>query len=80
MSSNYDSGPIPEAFAITPDASALAKPVRGFHVGVGGDVSVIMLDGSTVTFRNCISGMFYPYACTHVLSVNTTATNIIGLR
>lgn len=77
--SKYDNGPVTGGVAVTPSASALARPIRGFHVGVSGDVNVTLLDGATVLLKNCAAGSYYPYACTHVLATNTTATNIIGL-
>lgn len=77
--SKYDNGPVVGGATITPGASALTKPIRGFHVGSAGDVSVTLLDGTTVVFRNCAAGAYYPYACTHVLATNTTAGNIVGL-
>jgi len=78
--SNYDSGIVTMGFPITPSASPLANPIRGFHVGTAGDVNVTLLDGTTVLFKNCQTGAYYPYACTHVLLTSTTATNLVGLR
>lgn len=78
-SSNYDNGPVVGGVSITPGASALVRPIRGFHCGVAGDVNVTLVDGSTLLLKNCQNGAYYPYMCTHILAANTTATNIIGL-
>jgi len=77
---SYDSGIVTMGFAVTPGSSPLSNPIRGFHVGTAGDVNVTLLDGTTVLFRNCQAGMYYPYACTHILATSTTASNIVGLR
>lgn len=64
------------AFSITPGASALAQPTRGLYVGVAGDVTVTMIEGSSVTFANLPVGL-HPIAVTHVTAA--TATDILGL-
>ena len=78
-SSSITSEPVADGVAITPGATVLTKPIRGFHVGVGGDVEIITLKGTTLVFEACIAGLYYPYSATHVLSANTTASSIIGL-
>lgn len=75
----YDNGPTTGGVAITPSSSALARPIRGFHVGGSGDVNVTLVDGATVLLKGCQAGAYYPYMCTHILSTATTATNIVGL-
>ena len=65
------------AFSITPGASALATPTRGLYVGTQGNVTVTLLDGSSVTFNNLVPGVIHPIFCTHV--TNATATGILGI-
>lgn len=79
MTSRYDNGPMTDFLAITPSNNALAHPISGFYVGGSGDVAIKANDGTTFTFVACIPGMYYPFACTHILAA-TTATNIVGLR
>ena len=77
--SKYDNGPVVGGAAITPSSDPLVKPIRGFHVGTGGDVEATLLDGTTIIFKACAEGGYYPYACTHILDDNTTADDIVGL-
>ena len=71
--------PSAEADAITPNDSTRFKPTRGLYVGVSGDVKVIMLDGTTVTFTGLAAGVIHPISCVLVYSTDTTATNIVAL-
>lgn len=66
-------------FAITPGSSALAEPIRAIYVGGDGDIEVTQRNGTTVVFKNAKAGSVIPIVCTHVLSTNTTATNLVGL-
>jgi len=75
----YTNGPVMGYVAITPADSDLAKRVRGFHVGVAGDVAIKSIDDVVVILKNCVSGGYYPYVCKQIRSTSTTATNIIGL-
>lgn len=79
MSSNYDSGPIVDAFAVTKSDSAQPQAFRGFYVGGAGNVVITTLGGTNVTFTGCLAGVYYPFAGTHIKNA-TTATNIVGLR
>ena len=64
--------------AITPSNTGTHE-YEGLFIGVGGDIKVDMVDGSTPTFLNVGNGMFLPIAVKRVYSTGTTATNIIGL-
>jgi hypothetical protein len=73
--------PVWDAFAVTPsDGTALTYPIRGFHVGVAGNVALVTPGGTTVVFVGCVAGAYYPYAATYIRSTSTTATSIVGLR
>lgn len=73
--------------ANTPATSAVAVVIntpfddtaRALFVGVGGDVSLVTLNGDTVVFKNVPSGTILPVACTNVTTTNTTATNLVAL-
>ena len=57
--------------------------IRAFMVGVAGDVAVQTgsMDAA-VTIPGCLVGVVYPVAgnAVKIMSTNTTATGIIGLR
>ncbi len=66
--------------AITPsDTMQLSRPTRALYVGQGGDVTVEMLGGMTLTFSNLQGGVFYPIRVTKVLASGTTASNMVGI-
>lgn len=73
------------AWAVTPsDSTPLAMTTRAIYVGVGGDVSVSMVDPATnkqanVTFVGVPSGTILPIETPLVRSTSTTASNIVGL-
>ena len=48
-------------------------------VGVGGDVVVITIGGSTLTLKNIADGSFLPIQVTRVKATGTTATDIVAL-
>jgi len=65
--------------ALTKSDTAVIPNTKGLHIGVGGDIAVTMNDGSIVTYKNCISGLVYPYQITQLRSTNTTATDVVAL-
>lgn len=71
--------PSAAAAAVTPHDTNRISPTRGLYVGVSGDVKVIMLDGTTVTFTGLAAGVIHPITCVLVCSTGTTATNIVAL-
>ena len=48
-------------------------------VGVGGDIQVITIGGSTLILKNIASGSFLPIQVTRVKATSTTATDIVAL-
>jgi len=48
-------------------------------VGVGGNIEVITLGGSTLLLKNIPSGSFMPIQVTRVRLTNTTATDIVAI-
>jgi hypothetical protein len=68
--------------AITP-SDTLDVPggsIRGFYVGVAGDVAVIMPDGSTGTWPALAAGIAHPIQASRIKLTGTTATGIVGGR
>jgi len=61
------------------DSNNISSPVRAIYVGVGGDVAVVGLDGTAVTFKNVPTGAILPVQAIRVNSTNTTATNMVGM-
>jgi hypothetical protein len=73
-----------DAIAVTKsDATTYLPSNTGYldalYVGGGGDVAVVTVAGSTVTFVGVLAGSIIPVQCRQVLNA-TTATNIVGLR
>lgn len=48
----------------------------GVYIGVSGDLSVIMGDGTTSVFDNLAAGYFHDISVQRINSTNTTATGI----
>jgi hypothetical protein len=81
MSSKFDNGPGYEYTPIIPnDLNLLKVPIRGFYVGVGGDVAVKDIKGDTVIFVGLLAGHVYWLGAAAVLGTGTTATAIIGIQ
>lgn len=52
---------------------------RALYVGGTGDVKVLTMFGSTVTFTAVPAGTVLPVAVIRVFSTGTTATNLVGM-
>ncbi|WP_136661708.1 hypothetical protein [Nitratireductor sp. XY-223] len=54
---------------------------RAVYAGAAGDLSVVLADGGTATFKGLAAGTALPVAATRVLSANTTiaASNLLAL-
>ncbi|MES2531976.1 MAG: hypothetical protein V4636_13140 [Pseudomonadota bacterium] len=79
---NYDSyeAPASDGLAVTPsDGTALTVIARALWIGVAGNVSVVTLGGTTLTFVGVQAGSILPVRCTHVRATLTTATSILAL-
>lgn len=79
--STNPTAPAIDPFVVTPnDSTDLPRPIRGFHCGTSGNVTVIAPNGSTIAYNGLVAGQFYPYAATRVMATGTTVTDIVGLR
>lgn len=80
---NFSAGlnsPAFDAFVVSPDDNvALPHVTRAIYVGGGGDLTITMAHGQTVTFTAVQPGMMYPLRCSAVLLTGTTASGIVGL-
>ena len=72
--------PFRSAHAVTLDAD-FDFTSRAVYAGAAGDVSVVLADGGTATFKGLAAGTALPVAATRVLSANTTiaASNLLAL-
>ena len=64
---------------VTSDVTDLVKATRGLYIGTGGHVKVTMVGGQTITYKNAVTGLIYPYRVTRVWQTGTTATDIIAV-
>lgn len=70
------------AIAVTPsDVTAISatKAIRAVYVGVGGNISALMSDGTSATFIGVVAGSILPIRVTRINSTSTTATNLVAL-
>ena len=66
------------AVAVTPSDSSF--PVTsGIYLGTSGDLSVVMKNGTEITFKSLAAGVIHPLSVTKVKTTNTTASNIIAV-
>lgn len=86
MANQFGSSPTSPASrmdVITPADALLPTPARSLYVGTGGNVTVIPLEGPSltpVTFVGVVGGSILPIAVRQVSLTGTTAGAIIGLR
>jgi len=52
---------------------------KGIYVGVTGNLRVLMVDGTTVTFVGIAAGVIHPIAAVRVYSTSTTASSILAV-
>jgi hypothetical protein len=72
--------PAEAAEAVTPsDVTDLATLSRALYVGKGGDLSVVMAAGSTVTLKGVIGGSVLALRVARVNATGTTAADIVAL-
>ena len=57
----------------------LDQVTRAIYVGVVGDVRVLMLGGTDVTFTNMAAGIMHPMRVVRVYVTGTTATGLVGV-
>lgn len=73
-------GPVTGGFDVTPnDGVDLGTLPRALMVTAGGDVAVVLQDGSSLTLPGLAVGVIYPVRPARILATGTTATGIKGL-
>lgn len=72
--------PASDGVAVTPsDTVNLATPCRALYIGASGNVALVTLGGTTLTFVGMVAGTVLPVRATRVQATNTTATSIVAL-
>ena len=82
MATDYLNTSLPAISAeeVTPnDAADLTDMSRAIYVGTGGDLTVVMEEGQTVTFANVPDGTLLPLRVSRVMEAST-ATDIVAIR
>lgn len=82
MSNIYDTAPASELVAVTKsDTTTYSPPLRGVWVGTGGDIAIRTASmAAAVTIANVPDGTLLPVKAIQVMSTNTDASDIVGLR
>lgn len=74
------SSPVCGGFDIVPDdAVDIQNLTRAIVLTSGGDVSVVLKGGDTITLPALTAGVIYPVRVSRVLAAGTTASGINGL-
>jgi hypothetical protein len=72
--------PAEYAATVTPsDTVNFARDCRGLYVGVGGNISLLLINGTTTVFANVPTGSILPVRARRVNSTGTTANSIVAL-
>lgn len=67
-------------FAITKSNTVdFDDPTQAIYVGTTGDVAVVGIDDSVVTYVGVPAGAILPVQAKRVNSTNTTASNLVGM-
>jgi hypothetical protein len=62
------------------DTTTYSPPFDALYIGGAGDVAVRTQDGQTVTFVGAAAGSILPVSVDRLMSANTDATDVLGLR
>lgn len=69
-----------ELVEITPsDTVSLVEAVRAVYVGVGGNLSIVPLNGPAVTLTAVQGGSILPIGAARINATGTTASSLVGL-
>jgi len=72
--------PAQHGFAVIPNDSAdLIETTRALYVGAGGNLSVLMASGATLSFAGVQAGSILAIRVQRVRATDTTAGQIVGL-
>lgn len=71
-------GPAGKQFTVTPSDTADLEPrPRALRVTVGGNLTLMDEDGTTITYPTVIVGEIIPFSAKRVMATGTTAT-VVG--
>ena len=74
------SSPVESGVVVVPsDAETLPAVTRALYSGTGGDITVRLASGDTITLVETTPGSIYPLRVDRVLASGTTASGIVGL-
>ena len=74
------SDPAQAAQSVVPsDTIDLTNASRALYIGREGNVSVVMVSGQSVSFKNVAAGTILPLRVQRVNASNTTASEIVAL-
>ena len=77
---NNNTSPGQDGYAITPsDTVNFASPFRSIYVGVGGNITLVTMGGSTLLFVGVLQGSILPMSGVRVNSTATAASSLIGI-
>lgn len=77
---NNNTSPGQDGYAITPSNSTnFACPFRSIYVGVGGDITLVTMGGTTLLFVGVLQGSILPMSGVRVNATATTATSLVGI-
>jgi hypothetical protein len=71
-------GPSSDGFAITPGANLFAQSTRAIYVGGGGNITLLTVGNTVLTFTSVGTGTIIPIRATAVYA-NSTATSMVGM-
>lgn len=57
----------------------LDKHSRGVYISTAGNLAVVMLDGTSVTFTGLLAGVVYPFCFKSIADAGTTAAGVVLL-
>ena len=73
--------PAGDGTAVIPsDSVDLATPCRSIYVGTAGNIVLVTISGTTLTFVNVAAGSILPVRASRIRATNTTAGSLIALR
>lgn len=76
----FYSGSATDGYLITPnDTIELQYVTNGIYVGLGGDINVQLMKGTTLLLRNVPTGFIMPVRALKILATGTTAGYLVGL-
>ena len=80
MSKLFQTGPALRGLDVVPDDGAILPfESRALWVGGGGNLTVTMSEGGSVTFQGVPAGTLLPVSVSQVLATGTSATAIVAL-